>query len=156
MTTADLLDRSAATPAFREAITQFLRGGRASERIAYGYGCPPVKVERLLTKMLVEYPALPIESIELQAASGCEYFRGRLTVRTADEVRVVAFHWDCKWRAEQEGWRDWFGFPDQTRAAREFGWDCFRGWTEESVTAAVPQTIQIPGIVAEEREAVPA
>jgi hypothetical protein len=134
MTTADLLDRSAATDSFREAVTRFLRDGRSSERIAFGHGCPGIKVERALTKVLVEYPGVPIESIEVRGASGCEYFRGRLFVRTATEERRVAFHWDCKWRAEQEGWTDWFGFPDQGRAAREFGWDCFRAWTEEEVS----------------------
>ena len=134
MTTADLLDRSAATASFREALTQFLRDGRPSERIAFGHGCPGIKVERALTKVLVEYPRLPIESIEVRGASGCEYFRGKLFVRTATEERRVAFHWDCKWRAEKEGWLDWFGFPDQGRAAREFGWDCFRAWAEEDVS----------------------
>lgn len=134
MTTANLLDRSAATDSFREAVTRFLRDGRSSERIAFGHGCPGVKVERALTKVLVEYPGLAIESIEVRGASGCEYFRGRLFVRTATEERRVAFHWDCKWRAEQEGWTDWFGFPDQGRAAREFGWNCFRAWNEEEVS----------------------
>jgi hypothetical protein len=134
MTTAELLDRSAATVAFREAMTRFLRDGRSSERIAFGHGCPGIKVERAITKVLVEYPDLPIESIEVRGASGCEYFRGKLFVRTAVEERRVAFHWDCKWRAEKEGWHDWFGFPDQGRAAREFGWDCFRAWQEEEVS----------------------
>jgi hypothetical protein len=134
MTTADLLDRSAATDSFREAVTRFLRDGRSSERIAFGHGCPGIKVERALTKVLVEYPGVPIESIEVRGASGCEYFRGRLFVRTATEERRVAFHWDCKWRAEQDGWTDWFGFPDQGRAAREFGWNCFRAWNEEEVS----------------------
>jgi len=138
MTTADLLDRSAATPAFREELGRFLRDGRSSGRVAYGYGCPPIKVQRTLHKLLVEYPHLPIESIEMNAASGCEYFRGQMTVRTAREERRVSFHWDCKWRAEQEGWRDWFGFPDQSRAAREFDWDCFRGWREEEVITLHP------------------
>ncbi len=139
MTTADLLDRSAATARFREALTQFLRDGRSGERIAFGPGCPGIKVERAVAKTLVEYPGLPIESIEVRGASGCEYFRGKLFVRTAAEERRVAFHWDCKWRAEVEGWRDWFGFPDQGRAAREFGWDCFRSWREEEVTPiAIP------------------
>jgi len=139
MTIAELLDRSAVTPAFREAMHQFLRDGRSSERIRFGYGCPPVKVERALHKALVEYPQVPVESIEVVAASGCEYFRGQMTVRTAAEETHVAFHWDCKWRAEQEGWRDWFGFPDQARAAREFGWDCFRVWDAEPRGAVVMQ-----------------
>ena len=153
MTIADQLDRSAASAPFREALAQFLRDGRPSPRIAYGYGCPSIKVERTLHKLLVEYPGLPIESIELHAASGCEYFRGRMIVRTADEERHVALHWDCKWRAEQEGWRDWFGFPDQTRAAREFGWDCFRAWKEEQVIALAPGTRVV---ASGEPEAVPA
>lgn len=139
MTTAELLDRAAVTPAFREAMHQFLRDGRSSERIRFGYGCPPVKVERALHKALVEYPRVPVESIEVAAASGCEYFRGQMTVRTAADETHVTFHWDCKWRAEQEGWRDWFGFPDQARAAREFGWDCFRVWSEEPRGALVMQ-----------------
>ena len=147
MTTTDLLDRSAASAPFREALQQFLRDGRASERIAFGPGCPPVKVERTLTKVLVEYPALAIESIEIRGTSGCELFRGEMRIRTADEERHVAFHWDCKWRAEQEGWRDWFGFPDQSRAAREFGWNCFRAWDEVEVR---------PRVEAAEPEAVPA
>lgn len=153
MTTAALLNRSAASAPFREALAQFLRDGRPSQRIACGPGCPPVKVERTLHKLLVEYPHLPIESIDLQASSGCEYFRGRLTVRTGSEERRVAFHWDCKWRAEQEGWRDWFGFPDQARAAREFGWDCFRAWTEEAVIS-LGAGVTVVG--AEQAEAVPA
>ncbi|HEX8695519.1 MAG TPA: hypothetical protein VF746_24110, partial [Longimicrobium sp.] len=45
----------------------------------------------------------------------------------------VRFVWDCKWKAEQHGWHDYFGFPDQGRAAREFGYDCFRAWVEEAV-----------------------
>lgn len=133
MTIPDLLDRSAAAASFREALSQFLRNGRSSERIAFSPGCPSIKVERALTKMLVEYPDLPIESIEIRGVSGCEYFRGKLFVRTLAEERRVGFHWDCKWRAEKEGWHDWFGFPDQGRAAREFGWDCFRAWQEEEV-----------------------
>jgi hypothetical protein len=141
VTLFDLLDRSAAATPFREAMLRFLHDGRSSERIRFGYGCPPVKVQRTLHKALVEYPALSIESIELQASSGCEYFRGTLIVRTATDERHIAFHWDCKWRAEAEGWRDWFGFPDQTRAAREFDWDCFRGWAEEQVIEVAPLVV---------------
>ena len=138
VTLADLLDRSSAASPFREALLRFINDGRSSERVRFGYGCPPVKVQRTLHKALVEYPALPIESIELRASSGCEYFRGTLIVRTLTEERHIAFHWDCKWRAESEGWRDWFGFPDQTRAAREFDWDCFRAWDQEEVIQVAP------------------
>ena len=150
MTILNLLDRSAATATFREAVTGFLAKGHACERIVFSSGSPPVKVERALAKALVEYPHLPIESIEIRASSGCEYFRGTLYLRTASEERRVAFHWDCKWRAEQEGWRDWFGFPDQMRAAREFGWNCFRSWDEQEVV------VLTAALQAADAEAVPA
>ena len=129
----EFLERSQATAAFRESVASFLKTGRSDERIVFDYRSPSVKVERALTKALEEYPDMPIESIELQGSSGCEYYRGTMTLRTSDDERRVSFAWDCKWRAEQEGWRDYFGFADQTRAAREFGHDCFRVWAEEPV-----------------------
>ncbi|HEX5727771.1 MAG TPA: hypothetical protein VFX98_20030 [Longimicrobiaceae bacterium] len=135
MITDDLLEQSRMAEPFRESLLRFLDSGRASERLAFDYHCPPVKVARVLTRALKEYPHLPIESIEVQGESGCEYFRGELVLRTARDERVVEFRWDCKWRAEQMGWRDYFGFPDQARAAREFGWDCFRDWVEVRVAA---------------------
>jgi hypothetical protein len=103
-----MLERSSATEPFRDAVECFLRDGRPNERIAFNRDCPPVKVERWLTKALEEYPELHLESIEMRALSGCEYFRGF-------------------------GWEDYFGYPDQIRAAREFGHDCFRAWNEEGV-----------------------
>ncbi len=133
MTIPDLLDRSAATPAFREAVERFVREERPNALVVYSAGSPPVKVERTLVRALIEYPSLPIESIEVHGRSGCESFHGELLLHGAGETRRVRFHWDCRWRAEQEGWKDWFGFPDQARAAREFGWDCFRHWSEDAV-----------------------
>ncbi|HYW09639.1 MAG TPA: hypothetical protein VE913_21935 [Longimicrobium sp.] len=133
MTIDSYLRKSLASDGFRTALTAFGRGGRTNDRIIFDRMSPPVKVERLITKMLVEYPLLPIESIEVRASSGCEYFRGVAIIRTASEERHVRFSWDCKWRAEEQGWKDYFGFADQIRAAREFGWDCFRSWVEEEV-----------------------
>jgi hypothetical protein len=127
-----MLERSCATEAFREAVERFLREGRANERVAFNRDCPALKVERWLTKALEEYPELHVESIDLRASSGCEYFRGTAEVHTAAETRRVSFHWDCKWKAQQMGWADYFGFPDQIRAAREFGYDCFRSWNEDA------------------------
>jgi len=128
-----MLERSSATEAFRDAVERFLREGRPNERIAFNRDCPALKVERWLTKALEEYPELHIESIDLRASSGCEYFRGTAEVHTAAEMRRVSFHWDCKWKAQQMTWADYFGFPDQIRAAREFGYDCFRSWHEEGM-----------------------
>ena len=133
MTIIDRLERSCATEAFREALLRFLRDWQPNDRVAFNAHCPPVKVERALARALEEYPALAVESIEVRATSGCEFFRGTLDVHTATEVRRVRFHWDCKWKAEQMGWRDYFGFPDQARAAREFGYACFRAWSEDEV-----------------------
>ena len=39
-----------------------------------------------------------------------------------------AFTWCCAWRARELGWKDCFGFWDQTRAAREYDWRCFERW----------------------------
>jgi hypothetical protein len=128
----DMLERSSATEPFRDAVARFVREGRPNDRVSFNRECPPVKVERTLTKALEEYPELRIESIEVHDTSGCEYFRGMAELHTAAEVRRVSFHWDCKWKAMELGWRDYFGFPDQIRAARELGYDCFRAWREEA------------------------
>ncbi|MEX2571902.1 MAG: hypothetical protein WD737_11440 [Gemmatimonadota bacterium] len=129
----EYLGRSSAVPDFRAAIEQFLASGRPSERVAFGGRSPIIKVERTLTKLLEAYADLPIESVEIAGRSGCEFFRGEAVVRTADAERRIRFDWDCKWKAQALGWTDYFGFPDQTRAAREFGHDCFRGWEEQTV-----------------------
>jgi hypothetical protein len=39
-----------------------------------------------------------------------------------------AFVWDCRWRADEQGWIAPSGTPDQARAARVFGWRCFAEW----------------------------
>jgi hypothetical protein len=141
MTIPELLDRSSASGPFRDAVLRFLREGTPCATVSFDAGAPPVKVERTLVKALLEYPEHPIESIELRARSGCESFRGTLVLHGGGEARRVAFHWDCRWRAEQEGWRDWFGFPDQARAAREFGWDCFREWSEVEAPAGAGEPV---------------
>ncbi len=131
MILTQFLDRSRATPAFRAAVAEFLRTGRSSAEIAFGARCPPVKVERTLTKILEEYPDLLIERVEIEATSGCEFFRGIATIYAGGEERRVSFYWDCRWKAAEVGWLDYFGLPDQIRAAREFGYNCFRRWSEE-------------------------
>lgn len=141
MPLSDFLQRSEATPAFQAAVASFLRTGQPNERVGFDHYSPPVKVERALTKALETYPDLPIESFEIEGTSGCEYYRGELVLRTRGEEVRVRFNWDCKWRALQEGWTDYFGFPDQIRAARQFGYDCFKVWTEE---ARVPLAVTAP------------
>jgi hypothetical protein len=140
----DILERSRATPAFREAVAHFLESRRSNDRIIFEARNPAVKVERTLKKALLEYPDLAVESIDIRAVSGCESFRGELTLHAEGAPLTIAFDWDCKWRAEQEGWRDWFGLPDQARAAREFDHDCFRNWRAAPlVPGTVPADEQI-------------
>lgn len=136
MTLAHFLSRARVTDEFREALTQFARSGRANDRVRFGYHSPAIKVERTLTRALEQYPELPVDAVEVEGSSGCEYYRGTLTLFAGEEVRRIRFEWNCKWRAEQMGWRDYFGFADQARAAREFGYDCFRAWAEEPALEA--------------------
>ena len=91
---------------------------------------PAVKVERVLTQLLAEHRHEPIERVEIDARSGCSDFSGTLAATIGGSTRTFDFVWDCRWRAEQEGWRDHWGEPDQIRAAREFGWQCFASWRE--------------------------
>ena len=134
MTLPDLLARSAASDAFKEAVLAF-DAGRRSPRIGMDGFAPRVKVMRTIMQLLATEPTLCVEEIHIDGQSGCSDFVGRITVTCADSTHVYAFAWDCRWRAEQEGWADCFGFPDQIRAAREFGWDCFARW--ETVSQSV-------------------
>jgi hypothetical protein len=131
-----LLQRCRATDAFRAALIEFQRSGQPGPLLQFERYSPPVKVERTLTRLLEAYPELEIERVELHGSSGCEFFRGHLIVHAGDQPRRIRFHWDCRWRAQQQGWTDYFGFPDQARAAREFGHDCFRQWEEEAAAEA--------------------
>ncbi|CAN5799333.1 hypothetical protein BH23GEM7_BH23GEM7_38130 [soil metagenome] len=132
------LDQSQATAAFREAVAHFLRTGQPSSAIQFSSRLPPVKIERALTKIIETYPDLSLERVEIDGTSGCEFFRGTATLSAGGEQRRVEFNWDCRWKAMQVGWTDYFGLPDQIRAAREFGYDCFRVWTEQQAAAYSP------------------
>lgn len=123
----EMLARSRAAEDFKRAVRR-LEAGAAVEHIQIEGGAPTIKVRRVLTHILATEPHLPIERIALRARSGCSTFVGTVHVHTSTETRVFEFVWDCRWRAEQEGWTDCFGFPDQARAAREFDWRCFQHW----------------------------
>lgn len=118
-----ILEASAASDDFKEAVTQ-LQQGRPSPLIAYNPGVPPVKAVRAISKLLEEEPNLLVNSVNIQATSGCSDFQGTLDVN-GGEVRYN-FVWDCAWRAKAQGYVDHFGYPDQIRAAREFGYQCFK------------------------------
>ncbi len=134
MDLTELLAASAASDAFREDVRVFAERGSAPSITTARYA-PRVKVLRVLAQLLYEEPASPIERVHVDALSGCADYRGSIDVHAAGLVRSFDFEWDCHWRARQEGWTDFFGFPDQIRAAREFGWRCFKEWRERPSAA---------------------
>jgi len=128
-----LLDASGVTPEFRADLETFALTGQA-ERVAAPRHHPRVKVLRLLAQLVHAERALPIDKVEVDARTGCSDYTGTLTVFTVDGgARSFEFTWCCAWRAEQQGWIDGWGLPDQIRAAHEFGWDCFEVWQEKAL-----------------------
>ena len=117
-----LVTQSAATAEFKQAVRD-LKDNKRQSLIVYNTGAPPVKVLRAVSKLLEEFPTEVIETVKLEGSSGCSDFQGAISVNGGQWN--VSFVWDCKWRAQQEGWTDAFGYPDQIRAAREFGYQCF-------------------------------
>ncbi|MES3032794.1 MAG: hypothetical protein V4813_02215 [Gemmatimonadota bacterium] len=133
-----LLAQSRASDAFRSDLAAFC-ARQPAERIAAGLGNPRVKVQRVVAQLLNAEPELELDRVSLRAASGCANFVGLLVATdvTGDEHRFD-FEWNCEWKAVQLGYLDGFGFPDQIRAAQEFGWQCFERWVRVS-DAAVTQ-----------------
>ena len=121
------LDAASAHPEFKRDILEYVRGGHAP-RIELNGRAPRVKVQRVLTQLLHAHPELPVERVRLSATSGCSDFTGELVAVAGEREHRFSFEWCCAWKAQQEGWTDCFGLPDQMRAAREFGWRCFSRW----------------------------
>ena len=144
-----ILARSKATEAFKHDVIRFAAGDSAASIQVLGYA-PRVKVERVLMQLLHAEPDLVVRSARIHGTSGCSDFSGAAVVETPTGTRTFSFTWCCRWRAEQEGWKDYFGFPDQIRAAREFGWDCFQRWAESSTAeiAPAPESARIEGLLA--------
>jgi hypothetical protein len=130
-----ILASSMASEPFKTAVRGYGMASAADRIFVDGYA-PAVKVRRLLTHILATESHLPIEQITVRARSGCSDFVGTVKLKTATDTHVYSFVWDCRWRAEQEGWTDYFGFPDQIRAAREYDWRCFERW--EALDVAAP------------------
>jgi hypothetical protein len=118
-----LVQQSAATDNFKKAVMD-LQAGRANPAIQFNRAVPPVKALRAISKLLEDASNEAIDTAVIQGRSGCSDFEGSIEVNGgAMEYRFV---WDCAWRAEQEGYKDHWGSPDQIRAAREFGYQCFQ------------------------------
>ena len=127
MELTSILNRSRASAGFKSDVARFVRDG-AAPRIELARPAPTVTVERLLLHLLESEPDLEIESVRVHGRSGCSDFRGVARIETRHGVFGYEFTWCCRWRAETEGLKDFFGFPDQIRAASEFGWRCFKEW----------------------------
>lgn len=130
-----ILATSRAAEGFKADVRNYCAGAGV-DRIQIDGFAPRVKVRRLVTHILATEAHLPIEHITLRAQSGCSDFVGTVSVHANGETHVYEFVWDCRWRAEQEGWKDYFGFPDQIRAAQEYDWRCFEQWKPVGAPAA--------------------
>lgn len=119
----ELLTASHATAEFKEAVRALARGERP-ERIDFNGGAPLVKVLRVVLKTLETFPERAIEKMTVQGTSGCSNFTGQATLEPGD--LAIKFDWDCRWRAQQLAWHDFYGEPDQIRAAHELQYQCFR------------------------------
>lgn len=123
-----LLAASRATAAFRADLTAYA-ARQPAERITTSAMNPRVKVLRTIAQLLHAEPTLVVDRVRLQGASGCADYVGVITVTDdAGTVHAFDFAWNCEWKAVELGYRDGFGFPDQIRAAQEFGWQCFERW----------------------------
>ena len=124
-----LLAASRATDAFRTDLVAYATR-RPADRISSSGASPRVKVLRALAQLLHAEPGLTVDRVQVRGASGCADFVGQMQVTDADgDVQTFDFEWNCEWKARQLGYLDGFGFPDQIRAANEFGWQCFQRWT---------------------------
>ena len=123
----DILDECSATSEFKAAVLSVSERVR-TPLVTSARPVPHVKIVRLLTQLLEIERDLEITSVRIHADSGCSDLTGVVEVTCVDGARRFEFAWDCAWRAQQLGWTDCFGFPDQMRAAREYDWRCFKSW----------------------------
>ena len=136
---ARILTRSCATERFKNDVLAFAARADAPS-ITLVRNVPRIKVIRLINQLLNAHPEWMVDRLRVDARSGCSDFVGTVTVEGGGQSRVIEFAWDCRWRAEQQGWVDAFGFPDQIRAADEFGWNCFHRWQLEHAAAGMRET----------------
>jgi hypothetical protein len=130
-----ILSRSCATDRFKADVLAF-SNRTESPSITLVRIVPRIKVIRLINQLLHAHPEWVIDRLQVDARSGCSDFVGTVTVEGGGETRLVEFAWDCRWRAEEQGWVDAYGFPDQIRAADEFGWNCFQRWQPAQARSA--------------------
>lgn len=133
----ELIDASKASPEFKEAVRE-LSHGETQDRIDFNWGAPLVKVMRVIMKVLETYPDLPIERAKIHGVSGCSDFVGSVELQPGD--LSLDFDWNCRWQAQQMGWTNFFGEPDQIRAAHHLGYQCFRRFEPRNVRRPTQKT----------------
>ena len=127
------LAASRSTPEFQADVRAYA-DYRDATRVVILRAAPRVKVLRVITQLVAAQPDLIVDRVRIEGISGCADYRGTVVAEVRDhEPRTFAFVWDCAWRATREGWVDSRGSPDQVRAAREFGWQCFSVWNDLSL-----------------------
>lgn len=123
------LAASRSTPAFQADVRAYADYHDAS-RVVILRAAPRVKVLRVITQLIAAQPELVVDRVRIEGVSGCSDYKGTVVAEVVDDKpRAFAFVWDCAWRAARQGWLDSRGNPDQVRAAREYGWDCFSVWS---------------------------
>lgn len=125
---SQIIDDSRASAGFKDDLRRFIEGPEDVSSIVLLHRAPRVKVLRVIHHLLDAHPEFAVERVQVDGRSGCSDFVGTVMVEGDGESRTFEFAWDCRWKAEQEGWTDCFGFPDQIRAAAAFGWRCFARW----------------------------
>lgn len=137
-----ILGNSRATDSFKLDVAAFCSGRLVPTVTVDGFA-PRIKVQRVLMQLLSTEASLPITRVVVRGRSGCSDFTGEVAVETVTETHVFEFVWDCRWRAEKEGWTDCFGLPDQMRAAQEFGWECFQVWEPRSAVEEFAEAVAV-------------
>lgn len=125
----ELLSACDAPAEFKADVLSYAAYREAGRVTAQGHP-PRVKVLRVLAQLLHHEPTLRVETVRVAGSAGCCDFRGVVTVVADGVLRSWEFVWDCRWRAREAGLVDRSGYPDQSLAAREYGWQCFSHWRE--------------------------
>lgn len=119
----EILAASAATEDFKDAM-RGLSAGTPHTAIEFNEASPPIKVLRFAMKLLDMNPEIEFSSLQIEGESSCAGYVGTATAQPGD--MTIEFDWDCAWKADECGWKDAFGDPNQLRAAQTFGYQCFK------------------------------
>ncbi len=127
-TAEEVINSSSATDSFKKTVIQFQHQQAPTAQIRFRSSNPPIKVLRVILGLLERFPELEVSDVDVDGVSGCSDYRGKISINSGE--KTFDFVWDCAWKASEMGWKDYFGDPDQIRAARTFGFRCFKEFEE--------------------------